>query len=264
MSGRGGRKPEVLAVIPARMASARLPGKPLVELSGKPLVQRVYESVRDAGCADRIIVATDDERVARAVEGFGGEAMLTSDGARTGSDRVAEVAAKLGAERILDVQADMVGLHSQTLAAALAPLEADPEVAIGTCAVEGEDPNELADPDAVKVVVDGRGRALYFSRSPIPYRRYDPPTPGGSRYLMHLGIYSFRADALAAFARLDSSPLEAQEGLEQLRALEAGWAIGVAIATHRPLRVDSPADLERARKLLTGSASAPSPRARPS
>ena len=237
----------VLGVIPARFASRRFDGKPLALLGGKPLIQHVYE--RSAACPvlARVVVATDDRRIEAAVEAFGGSAVLTSPEHLSGTDRVAEVASADDAGIVVNIQGDEPFVNSRVLEQVVRPL-LDPDAPpMSTLRKRIEDPAAVADRNVVKVVTDRAGRALYFSRGAIPY----PGRGEGSDAWEHIGIYAYRRDFLLAFSRMDPTPLEAREGLEQLRALEHGYAITVVATTdHVGVSVDTPEDLERARKLM--------------
>ncbi|MGE5412802.1 MAG: 3-deoxy-manno-octulosonate cytidylyltransferase [Syntrophomonadaceae bacterium] len=230
----------VLAVIPARFGSVRFPGKPLAPLAGRAMVVHVLEAVRGARRVDRVVVATDDERIAARVRDAGGEAVLTSPHASSGTDRVAEVAGRFPADVVVNVQGDEPLMPSENVDRVVATLLSEPGRGLATlaCPVAAE---AASDPNVVKVAVARDGRALYFSRSPIPYFRQGPPA-----YRKHLGIYAYRADALAAVAALPPSPLERAESLEQLRWLEAGHMIWVGEAAGDSIGVDTPADLARA------------------
>ncbi len=250
--------PDVLAVIPARWASTRFPGKVLAPLGGRPLVLRVCDLAARAGRVGAVVVAADDGRVVEVVRAAGYRAELTRPDHVSGTDRVAEVAARGGADIVLGVQADEPFLDPADLdglADALATPE-PPPLATLSAPLEGRD--AWLDPNVVKVVTDTCGRALYFSRSPVPYGRTRgvatlgmPPAgdpPAGAR--VHVGVYGWRADALTAFTKLPPSPLEQAEGLEQLRALEAGWTIRVLPARGTPFGIDTPEDLRRAEQWL--------------
>lgn len=241
----------VVAIIPARYASTRLPGKPVLEVArqvtGQYIIQHVYERVASAECVARVIVATDDRRIADAVVSFGGEARMTSPQHRSGTDRVAEVAAGLEADVVVNVQGDEPEIRPEQVDQVAALLDEDRRAVMGTLASPIENATQWNDPNAVKVVLDGSGAALYFSRCPIPYMRdYDgPPAEAPAPPLHHLGIYSYRRDFLLGYADLPSSPLEQAESLEQLRALSAGYRIKVGITPWRPVGIDTPQDLER-------------------
>jgi 3-deoxy-manno-octulosonate cytidylyltransferase (CMP-KDO synthetase) len=234
----------VVAVIPARFASARFPGKPLAPLAGRPMVLHVLDAVRAARRVDRVLVATDDERVADRVREAGGEAVLTSRNAASGTDRVAEVARTIAAEVYLNVQGDEPLMPAENIDRTVAVLAEDSRRSIATL-VYPIAAAAAADPHTVKVAVASDGHALYFSRSPIPYYRQGQPA-----YRKHLGIYAYRAATLAEIAALPPSPLERAESLEQLRWLEAGHSIWVGEATGDSIGVDTPADLAEAERLL--------------
>ena len=242
----------VLAVIPARYASTRLPGKPLVPIGGRPMVQWVYEAVSRVEAVQRVVVATDDERVAEAVASFGGEAEMTSPAHPSGTDRVAEVVRRLGGELVVNLQGDEPLIDPHVVAQALAPLIDEPEVVMSTLCTRLRDPEQWHDPNVVKVVRAAGGDALYFSRAPIPHPRDGAAVEAVPVY-KHLGIYCYRAAFLARITELPPSPLEEVERLEQLRVLEAGYRIRVVETAHDTIGVDTPEDLERVRALVVGS-----------
>ena len=237
----------VVGIIPARYHSTRLEGKPLVDILGRPMVQHVYESARRSSTLQEVIVATDDPRIQRAVEGFGGRAALTSPTHPTGTDRVAEVARSLDAEIVVNIQGDEPFIHPGMIDEIVTPLLEDPGIPLCTSMHEVTDREDFSNPNVVKVVVDRAGFALYFSRSLIPFPRHSE----GHRVFEHIGIYAYRRDFLLEFSRLPPTPLERSESLEQLRALEHGHRIRV-VETRQPyipLSVDTPEDLEKAREL---------------
>ena len=248
----GSNARDVLTLIPARMASTRLPGKPLADIAGEPMIVHVWRRAVEAGL-ERVVVATDVPDVVGACERAGAEAVLTRGDHPSGSDRIWEAAQRLDPEgrcgTILNLQGDLPTLASELPGACLAPLD-DPAVDIATLAVEIAEPAEATNPNVVKVVgaaMTGdaaRLRALYFTRAAAPY--------GPGPLYHHVGIYAYRRAALQRFVGLPPSPLEERERLEQLRALEAGMRIDVAIVSGSPLGVDTPADLARARQLLEG------------
>jgi 3-deoxy-manno-octulosonate cytidylyltransferase (CMP-KDO synthetase) len=238
------RKLTVVVVIPARYASTRFPGKALADLWGKPLVQHVYERARQSGVAGRVIVATDDERIAAAVRGFGAEVAMTAREHPSGTDRVAEVARGIEADLIVNVQGDEPLIEPAAIDAAIAPLAADASIPMGTLCCPIEAVEELADPNVVKVVVDREGFALYFSRLPIPFVRDQRAEATRCR---HIGLYVYRREFLLELAALPPTPLEQAERLEQLRALEHGHRIRVVKVPSAWPGVDTPADLERVR-----------------
>jgi len=232
-------------IIPARYASTRLPGKPLLDRTGKPLIQHVVESVRPARLIERVVVATDDERIARAVEGLGCQAVMTPAQCRSGTDRVAQAATALGLaddDIVVNVQGDEPDMPAELVDQLVGVLQGADEP-MATLAVPLEGP-EVDDPAKVKVVCDLQGRAMYFSRSTVPY---DRDRTGAVRYLLHLGIYAYRVGFLCRLAGLPATPAEQAEKLEQLRALEHGYDIKVALACcgYRGAGIDTPQDYER-------------------
>ena len=239
---------EVIAIIPARWASTRFPGKPLVKLHGKPLVQHVWERASRAKRVGRIIIATDDMRIAEAAFEFGAEVALTSPKHPTGTDRLAEVAKQLkSASIVLNVQGDEPDIAPSTIDRLAQALQDDPKLGMVTAANPLTDPADVQDPNVVKVVTDLAGRALYFSRSVIPH---DRDGRGGIKYLRHQGIYGYRRKVLLAFVKWKPTPLEKAEKLEQLRALEHGIAIGVIVVRRESVGVDVPGDVAKAERAL--------------
>jgi 3-deoxy-manno-octulosonate cytidylyltransferase (CMP-KDO synthetase) len=263
MSGSRTR-PSVVGIIPARYDSTRLPGKVLLDLAGKPMIQRVYERCRQAELLDEVLVATDDERVRDAVEAFGGRAEMTSCEHCSGTDRLAEVAERMGSlgpgDVIVNIQGDEPMIEPEAIDAAVRPFFNDADLQMGTIATPIDELEEHLDPAAVKVVIDADGWALYFSRAPIPYFRLaageqQPDGPrrhpaSGMSPLKHVGLYVYRREMLLWYAGLPVSPLEQTEGLEQLRVLEAGRRIQVVIVDYSPIGVDTPEDLQRVREML--------------
>ena len=240
---------QVVIVIPARYGSTRLPGKPLVPLAGKPMIQHVYERAKRSKAASRVIVATDDERIQKAVEAFGGEARMTRHDHRTGTERVAEVAAHMEGDIFVNVQGDEPLLDAATVDVAASALRDEPPAAISTVAVPIRKPADIMDPNVVKAVLDFDGNALYFSRAPIPWVR-DTGAQVQARHLKHLGLYVFQRDALLEFPTLPQGELERIEQLEQLRWLENGWKIRVTEVEHDAVSVDVPEDVARVEKIL--------------
>jgi 3-deoxy-manno-octulosonate cytidylyltransferase (CMP-KDO synthetase) len=232
----------IVVVIPARYASTRFPGKPLADLWGKPLVQHVHERARQAQGAERVIVATDDDRIAATARGFGAEVAMTSPEHVSGTDRVAEVARGLDADLIVNVQGDEPLIEPAAIDAAVAPLAEDDSIPMGTLCCPIEAVEELADPNVVKVVVDRAGFALYFSRLPIPFVR---DRSADATRCRHVGLYVYRREILLELAALPPTPLEQAEKLEQLRALEHGYSIRVVEIPSAWPGVDTPGDLER-------------------
>jgi 3-deoxy-manno-octulosonate cytidylyltransferase (CMP-KDO synthetase) len=240
----------VVVIIPARYESTRLPGKPLADLCGKPMIQRVVERAQQVRGIDRVLVATDDERIRAAVAGFGGAVVMTAPDHRTGTDRIAEVAAGLDADVIVNVQGDLPLLDPAMVEAAAAPLRNDAGLPMATVRTALRSRDELSNPNVVKVVTDREGYALYFSRSPLPFHRDGAgSSPLGYK---HIGLYVYRRDFLLSFARLAPTPLEQAEQLEQLRALEWGFRIKVSEVEAASIEVDTPADLDRVRAVIGG------------
>jgi len=242
---------KVVVVIPARYGSTRLPGKPLVSLNGQPMVQRVYARAKLARRVDRVIVATDDDRILQAVASFGGEARMTRIDHRTGTERVAEVAAHVEGEIFVNVQGDEPLLDPAAVDTAVTALLEEPEAAVATVATTIKVPGDIMDPNVVKVVLDFDDNALYFSRAPVPWVR----DTGGTiqvRHLKHLGLYVFQREALLEYPTLPQGELERIEQLEQLRWVENGTKIRVAEVAHDAVSVDVPADVARVEKLLQG------------
>jgi 3-deoxy-manno-octulosonate cytidylyltransferase (CMP-KDO synthetase) len=246
------------AIIPARLASTRFPGKALADLRGRPMIVRVAERARESG-ADRVCVATDHRDIADAVERAGFQAMMTRADHPTGTDRIAEVAERFGLDAkavVVNVQGDEPLIEPGLIRAVAALIFDTPEAAIATACHPIRDSEEFFDPNAVKVVLDHAGLARYFSRAPIPWARdafaaSARTLPEGIPCYRHIGVYAYRAEFLRVFPRLAVSPLERFEALEQLRALWHGYAIAVAVRQDAPLPgVDTPEDLERVRALF--------------
>jgi len=248
----------IVAIIPARFGSTRLPGKPLSQINGKPMVQHVWERARLAQAVDRVLVATDDERIAQVVRAFGGEVVMTSPDHATGTDRLAEAAAGTEAEIVVNVQGDEPMLDASFIDAMVTPLRAEPDLPMSTVSLPLGDVEEMLSSAVVKVVSDARGNALYFSRSPIPFVRDAVDTRAAaaqavSRRLArkHVGLYAYRREALLRFASLPPSPLEQAESLEQLRAMHHGMKIRVVpMEGQSGVAVDTPQDLERVRAIM--------------
>ena len=236
---------KVLCVIPARYASTRLPGKPLKDIAGKPMVVRVYERASQAGLVNETLVATDDERIKTAVEAAGGKAMLTRSDHATGTDRLAEVAeAYPDVDLIVNVQGDEPLIDPGLIDDLAGLFEGEPELAMATVKTEIEDEAEQKNPNNVKVVCDKAGYALYFSRSLMPY-----PRKGGCPVYKHIGIYAYRRDFLLHYAKMEPTPLEQAESLEQLRALENGYRIKVVETKAKFVGVDTVEDLARVNEI---------------
>ncbi len=263
-----------IVVIPARYASTRFPGKPLALLKGKPIIQHVYQNALNARLADEVIVATDSETIYETVRSFGGKTIMTSASHQSGTDRIAEVAAALKCDIMVNVQGDEPLIRPEMVDAVISVLD-DSGAALGTLVIPIRGSRELFDPNVVKVVFGPDGFALYFSRAPIPYHRdewkaavtshalqvtgmqwgsRDPRSSHGAHYCFkHVGIYSYRRDALLKLSALPPSRLEVIEKLEQLRALENGFRIKVRETTCETIGVDTPEDLERVEQCLNSS-----------
>jgi 3-deoxy-manno-octulosonate cytidylyltransferase (CMP-KDO synthetase) len=238
---------KVVGIIPARYHASRFEGKALALLGGRPVLQHVYEGARKSSLLSEVVVATDDERIASAVVKFGGAAVMTSRDHVSGTDRVAEAARAYDAEVVVNIQGDEPFIAGEAIDQAVEPFLSRPELEMTTLMRIIERPEDLTDPNVVKVVTDRQGFALYFSRSRIPYPRQQNTAP----VFEHIGLYAYRKDFLPRFASLAPTSLEKAEALEQLRALENGHRI-LAVETrhHVGLSIDTPADLERAEQFL--------------
>jgi 3-deoxy-manno-octulosonate cytidylyltransferase (CMP-KDO synthetase) len=236
------RRSKVLVVIPARYGSTRFPGKPLAPIGGVPMIVRVRRRAARLRGADTVVVATDDRRIFDVVTADGGEAMMTSRRHRTGTDRVCEVAERFRHGIVVNVQGDEPFLPVAGVERLMEALQRDPSIAMATLAASSTDQRDRARPDVVKVVCDLDGNALYFSRAPVP--------ASGGRFLRHVGIYGFRRRFLLGYRSLRRGPLEKRENLEQLRALENGYAIRVLPCRTAGIGVDTPADIKRVEKKI--------------
>ncbi len=233
--------PSATVIIPARLDSTRFPGKVLADRTGKPLVRHVHERAERASCVDRVIVATDDERIRAAVEAYGGAVVMTRRDHANGTSRIAEAARSIDAELIVNVQADEPEIEPALIDLAIRNLAAHDDCGLGTVAAPFTADEDPADPNVVKVVVDGEGRALYFSRLPIPA---GGGGGGATPILKHVGLYVYRAAFLQTYASLEPTPLEQAERLEQMRVLEHGYRIAVAIGTAGHHGIDTPAQYD--------------------
>lgn len=240
-----------VAIIPARYASERFPGKVIAPLAGKPLVAHTYDRTRQARALTDTLVATDDARVVDALQPYGVKTVMTRSDHATGTDRIAEVAENLDADIVVNVQADEPLVDPGLIDATIQPLLDDPDVPMATARHPIHESAQINDPNCVKVVCDSRGRALYFSRSPVPFLRATGRDPLHENvYWQHIGLYVFRRAFLLEYARMPSTPLEQLEKLEQLRVLEHGYPIAVVEARERSIGVDTPEDLARAEAAL--------------
>ncbi|MBI1803106.1 MAG: 3-deoxy-manno-octulosonate cytidylyltransferase [Ignavibacteriae bacterium] len=248
-------KSNVVAIIPARYLSTRLPIKPLVDLCGKPMIQRVYERTSQASLVGRVVVATDHELIARAVKKFGGEVVMTPEHIRSGSDRVAYVARQLpDADIVVNIQGDEPLIVPRMIDEAIQPLADDANIKVGTLIKAITSSNELLNPNVVKVVLDEHGCGIYFSRSPIPYFRESVSIDQWHlhhQYFKHIGLYVYRRDFLLEFASWPESTLERIEKLEQLRILEHGHKIKATMTSYDSIPVDTAEDAEKVRQILT-------------
>ncbi|MHC5038446.1 MAG: 3-deoxy-manno-octulosonate cytidylyltransferase [Planctomycetota bacterium] len=233
---------QVIAVIPARYGSTRLPGKPLLQAKGKPLIQYVWEGVQNAPGLSDVLIATDDERILEVVRAFGAKGVMTRADHPSGSDRVFEVVAGLSEapDAVLNIQGDEPGVTVEEVVSLISLLKEKPEADLSTLACP-MGPEVGPDPARVKVVIDGSGWALYFSRAAVPYSRTGSPTG----YWVHTGLYGYRFEALKRFVALPPSPLEKAEGLEQLRAMEAGMRIAVGRSARPSFSIDTQEDFQR-------------------
>jgi len=246
--------PRVIAVIPARYASTRLPAKPLADILGKPMIQWVYERVREARGIDAVLVATDDERIVRVVKAFGGEVCMTSPDIQSGTDRIAAVAREVPGDIYVNIQGDEPLIDPRAIEVGV-KLVTSGRFTMSTVMVPFASIEELDEPSVVKVIADSEGRSIYFSRHPIPYSR--GARPDSTKDLVcrkHVGLYVYTRETLLKFSELPASALEKAEVLEQLRALQAGIAIGIAEVNFESISVDTPEDLEKVKKILAQTA----------
>jgi 3-deoxy-manno-octulosonate cytidylyltransferase (CMP-KDO synthetase) len=241
--------PKTVIVIPARYESKRFAGKALAEIRGKPLIEHVYRRAQKVRGVEQVLVATDDRRIQDCVEAFGGRAVISAAAHRCGSERVAEAAEALEADIVVNLQGDEPLIHPGSIEQVIQSLDKDPLVPMATLKTPIREERDLHDPNVVKVVTARNGLALYFSRSPIPYRGWEPR----HHAYKHIGVYAYRKDFLPRFAALEQSELEKLEKLEQLRALEHGFRILVAETRHDSIAVNTEKDLERVVKAMAGS-----------
>ena len=238
----------VLGVIPARYHSTRLPGKPLLMIGAKPMIQWVYEAAKTAALIDELVVATDDQRIYDTIVGFGGKAEMTAADHPTGTDRLAEVAQRYQTELVVNIQGDEPLIKGTVIDSIIKPLLEDPGLPMSTAKVRLTDPEQIKESSVVKVITAENGDALYFSRSPIPY----PRNAGQAVYWKHIGLYGYRKEFLLKYIALPQSQLELAESLEQLRVLANGYRIKVVEVEQDSVGVDTPEDLARVRALLAG------------
>jgi 3-deoxy-manno-octulosonate cytidylyltransferase (CMP-KDO synthetase) len=240
---------KVVGVIPARFASTRFPGKMLASIHGKSLIQRTYENAALCPSLDRLMVATDHEAIAKHVRSFGGEVIMTSLGCQNGTERIAEALEKepllQDSEILVNIQGDHPCIHKETIASVIQALKEDEESSLSTAVSPLKDPEEIFSSHVVKCVFDQKKRAIYFSRSPIPYHK-----KAGVCYYYHVGIYAYRTSFLPLYVQLAPSPLQEKEDLEQLKAIEHGYKIKVAIVNEKVLGVDIPEDIHKVEKIV--------------
>ncbi len=235
-----------IGIIPARYGSTRFEGKVLAELMDKPVIEHVYETAKRSRMLDRLLVATDDERILKCVKSFGGRATLTSTDHLTGTDRLTEVVNPIDVKIIVNIQGDEPLIHHTMIDELVRTMLEDSSITMATVIKRIENKDEIMDPNVVKVVVDRDGFALYFSRSPVPFEK-------GAKskiFYKHLGLYAYTKDFLFTFTNLPKSKLEETESLEQLRALEHGYRIKTIETDYETVGIDTPEDMEKAKKLL--------------
>jgi len=243
----------IIAIIPSRYASTRLPAKPLADICGRSMIRRVVEQTRLSSLITDVIVATDDRRIADEVESFGGKAVMTPENIQSGSDRIALVARSVTADIVVNVQGDEPLIDPQLIDETIQGLLNNPDAVVSTAVKRTMSHFEIFNANVVKAVLDNKNRALYFSRSPIPHVRdakSDEAWVGGTILYKHFGIYAYRADFLQHFASLPPTPLELSEKLEQLRILENGYTIQCVITQHESFPVDTVDDLEKVRRKI--------------
>ncbi len=240
----------VIGIIPARYSSSRFPGKALADISGKPMIQRVYEQVVKASGLQDVIVATDSDEIFRRVEDFGGKAVMTSSDCKSGTDRIAEAVKDIECDIVVNVQGDEPLISPEVINLAVNPLIEDKNIQMGTVASRITEKNELDDHNVAKVVIDKDSFALYFSRAIVPCSKNRTLDVQKHLYYKHIGIYVYRRDFLLRFAGMSQTPLEEIEGLEQLRALENGCRIKVIITNYSSVSVDVPEDIEKVNRII--------------
>lgn len=249
------KKIEVVAIIPARYHSNRFEGKPLALINGKPMIQHVAERAQTVSMLSRVVVATDDKRIADCVAGFGGEYVITRDDHVSGSDRLAEAAELLDISEhdiVVNIQGDQPLFDAEVIEQVAMPLLDDPSLPMSTLIYKIIRPEEIDDPNHVKTVFDHEHNALYFSRAPVPFQR-NPEEKIAPTYYKHLGFYAYRKGFLLTFVALPEGEWERFEKLEQLRALEYGYKIRVILTTHDSIEVDTPEDLRRVEEFINST-----------
>ena len=253
---------QVVGIIPSRYASSRFPGKPLALIAGKPMIRHVVERARLAGCLSKVVVATDDHRIAEVVHSFGGEAVMTGANHRSGSDRLAEAANILGladGDIVVNIQGDQPSFQPCVVEQVARPLLNDSALPMATLIYKIVRPEEITDPNHVKTVFDRRGRALYFSRATIPFVRPGDGSKPAPDYYKHLGFYAYRKDFLDIFVNLPEGEWECLEKLEQLRALEHGYPVQVVLTEHDSIEIDTEEEIGRVEAQLLAEAAGERP-----
>ena len=239
---------DAIGVIPARYGATRFEGKVLKDLCGKPVIQHVYERAKKAKALDDLIIAADDDRILKVVEAFGGKAVFTSKSHSTGTDRLTEVVNEIDVRIVVNIQGDEPLINPLVIDDLVRTMQSDPGIVMATVVKKSHSEEEFRNQDVVKVILDDKNFALYFSRSPIPTLLR--PSPDGGYFYKHIGIYAYNKDFLFTFKKLPASHLETHERLEQLRALEHGYSIKVIETTFETVGVDTPEDLTLAKTLL--------------
>jgi 3-deoxy-manno-octulosonate cytidylyltransferase (CMP-KDO synthetase) len=238
---------KVVGIIPARLGSTRMPQKMLADINGKPLIQHTYEHAKKATVLDELIVATDSREIFETVKEFGGKAVMTSKHNKSGTDRAADAARNIDCDIVVNIQGDEAFVPAEAISLAVEVLNDNAEAVMGTIACPIVSEEEYLDRNVVKVVIDNRGKALYFTRAPVPHSKSGKMDPKSPCY-KHMGIYSYRREFLLNYADLGTSALEDAEDLEQLRALENGFEIRVAVLNRQVVKIDTMEELEKARK----------------
>lgn len=242
---------KAIGIIPARFESSRFPGKVLADLLGKPLIQYVYEEALKSNSLEDLLIATDDERILKAVENFGARAVMTAKEHKSGTDRLTEVINPIDTQIVVNIQADEPLIQSSMIDELVNCLLEDPNIPMTSLIHKIEDLQDLMDPNIVKVVKDKNNFALYFSRSPIPHLQSSLPVPQSLKFYKHLGLYAYTKDFLFTFTNLPLGKLEQAEGLEQLRALECGFRIKLIETGFNTIGVDTPEDLEKVKQVIS-------------
>ncbi|MFW6035944.1 MAG: 3-deoxy-manno-octulosonate cytidylyltransferase [Halothermotrichaceae bacterium] len=236
---------KIAAIIPARYDSTRFPGKPLADIKGKPMIEHVFNRVKDIEEIDEVIIATDDKRIMERVQAFGGTAVMTSAELTSGTDRIAEATADMNVDIVVNVQGDEPLLNQEMVKEAIQPFYEDPTIVMSTLKKEIIDKEDINNPNVVKVITDKNDNAIYFSRNPIPYPRNE-----GAIYYKHIGLYVYNKQFLIEYSQLEQTLLEKSESLEQLRVLENGYKIRVVETKYNTVGVDVPEDIIKVEKIM--------------